>query len=441
MNKSAATLFLVGLLTLNIFIVSSISASEITINGGIQITDYLYDQLDKYYGPPEKRSNYFLEKVTFNTVIKSGMAKGVVELYLNNIDQNNQSDGGFFWGSSGAGSNITLDPLIHQAFLELPVLGGTLSGGRRLMMLGHGLVLNDTADNILLNYKYSIFNLDLAYLKLIAIDSINKGNPDDFDTDGYIVKINAKFNETDSMELFYAVMKEGAPIGLIDGDNSALALGIAGGGKAGEIDWSAEYDQITGNDGNYTVNLPRWGNNLLITGSTKRNFGRIGLELLQIKGQRSANEVSYNSFAGDFVGGHGILLNDQTRYGGGIDLNSGMVDMADPTTKGYWHYLSHNFTSVKAFLEFNPYKKLAVTLEVFPYVLEIHPDVLGLQSGNIGSEGNVTGVYPFDEHLKLSAGVAYFKAGDIIKEIASVSNTPSFGQNIMKTSVSLIYLF
>lgn len=442
MKKCASFLVLTTLLFLDNFSISPILAADFKIAGNIQITDYLYDQLDRYYGPPEKRANYFLEKATINTSIKAGMTTGFVQFYLDNLNQDNLPTGGYIWGSTGGpDTNIPLDPLIHQAYLELPLLGGTFSAGRRLILLGRGLVLNDTVDNLLLNYKFNIFNLDLAYIKLTGFDSVNSGNPDNFDTDGYILKLNSKLNETDSLELFYAQMRESTPIGLIDSDNSALALGISAGGKAGAVDWSGEFDQISGNDGSYNVNLPRWGVNFLLTGSMKPSFGRIGLELLQIKGQRSSDEVSFNSFSGDFVGGHGILLNDQTRFGGGIDLNSGMVDMVDPTTKGYWHYLSHNFTSIKAFVDLNPYKKLSVMLELFPYVLENNPGVLGLQHGYIGSEGNITGTYPFDDHIKISAGVAYFKAGDILKEIATVSNTPSFGQNILKSTVAFSYLF
>jgi hypothetical protein len=447
MKKTILPLFLSTCFILNAVFIPPLFAVDVKINGDIRLTDYLYDELDRYYGPPAKRANYLLQQTTLNTAVKAVMTTGVVQLYLNNLDLNNQPTGGYIWGSTGGtGSNIPLDPFIHQAYLEIPVPGGMISGGRRLVKVGHGIILNDTSDNLFLNVPFSIFNLDLAYLKLVEPDSSLHGNLDDFDTNGYVVKLNTKFNETDSLELFYAEFKQANPIGLIISDNKALAVGIAGGGKAGAVDWTGELDQITGNDGDYRVNLPRYGINAYLSGSTKLNFGRVGIDILQVKGKRSSDEVSYNSLAGDFVGGQGILFNDQTRFGGGIDLNSGMVDMADPTSVGYWHFISHNFTSLKGFVDLNPYKKISLTMEIFPYLKLNDTEVLiinglAVTNQNIGMEGNIRGTYPIDNNLKLSAVLAYFKAGDLLKEIASLDHTPSFAQNIVKTSLSLAWIF
>lgn len=444
-NTTALILF-----TFLIFITSAITplwGAEFKFDGNLKITDYLYDELEKSYGPPVQRSNYFLQQTTINTTVKTGLTNGVVQIYLNNLDSNNSPTGGYVWGSTGGyGSSIHLDPYIHQAYLEIPVPGGTFSGGRRLIKVGHGIILNDTVDNLFLNFPFSIFKLDLAYLKLKEPDTLMNGNPDDFDTNGYIIRLNIKFNETDSLELFYIEDKQANPIGLITSDNSALAFGISGGGRAGMIDWSGELDQITGHDGDYRVNLPRYGINAYLSGSTQFDFGRVGLELFQVKGKRSTDEVSYNSFAGDFIGGQGILLNSQTRFGGGVDLNSGIVDMADPTTAGYWQFISHNFTSLKGFVELNPYKKISLTIEIFPYVMLNDTGVLVVNGTpvthqDIGMEGNIRGVYPIDQYLKLSAGLAYFKGGDLLKEIAALDQTPAFGQNILKTSLTLTYTF
>ncbi len=446
MKKTTLSLFLSAFLILNTILISPLLATDVKINGDIRLTDYLYDELDRYYGPPVKRANYFLQQTKINTAVKAGMTTGVVQLYLNNLDPNNQPTGGYIWGSTGGpGSNIPLDPLIHQAYLEIPVPGGTFSAGRRLIKLGHGIILNDTSDNLFFNFPFSIFNLDLAYLKLMEPDSSSNGNPDDFDKNGYMINLNVKLNESDFLGVFYAEEKQ-VPTGLLISDNNALAVGITGGGKAGVVDWTGELDQITGYDGDYRVNKPRYGINAYLSGSTKLDFGRVGMEILQIKGKRSTDEVSYNSLAGDFTGGQGILFNDQTRYGGGIDLNSGMVDMADPTSVGYWHFISHNFTSLKGFIELNPYKKITLTLEVFPYlklndtrVLTVNG--LAVTNENIGMEGNIRGTYPIDNDLKLSVVLAYFKAGDLLKEIAYKDQTPALGQNILKTSLSLTWTF
>jgi hypothetical protein len=118
-----------------------------------------------------------------------------------------------------------------------------------------------------------------------------------------------------------------------------------------------------------------------------------------------------------------------------------MVDMADPTPAGYWHYLSHNFTSLKGFVEFKPFHQIIMTFELFPYVRINDPGVIGLTNQNIGAEANLTALYPIDEHLKLIAGTAYFKAGDALTEIATISNTPAIGQDILKSHLSLLWSF
>jgi hypothetical protein len=417
---------------------------EFQWNGEIKITDYLYDQLDRYYGPPVERSNYFLQRTTLNGSVQSGVTTGIFRFYLNDLTPGgDEPTGGYIWGSTGGfGSPISIEPGIREAYLEFAVpFNATLDFGHKVLKVGHGIILNDMSDNVFLTIPYSIFKLNLAYIKVKEADSVNNGNADDFDTNGYLIDIVATFDDTDSLELFYTETKEQNPTGFDLSDNDALVLGIAANGRAGIVDWTGEYDQISGFDGNYLVNLPRVGVNFYLSGSVPFGFGRAGVDLLYIKGNRSNSEVSYNSIAGDFVGGRGILLNSQNRYNGGIDLNSGMADLVDPTPAGYWSILSHHFTSVKGYIEFNPFHRLSLVMEVFPSVTVIEPAVLGLQHGDIGMEGNMTGIYPLDDHLKLIAGVAYLKAGNALREIAATTNTPGFAQNITKTQISLLWTF
>lgn len=442
MKSPPLPLIFLLLLGFCLFNVSPLLAAEVKVDGEVQVTSYLYDELEHFYGPPFKRSDYFLQQTRINTLVKAGYTTGVVQVYLDNLNSGNKSTGGYVWGSNGGyGSKISLDHVLRQAYLEGFFLVGTLSGGRKVIKLGHGIILNDTSDNISFNVVFKPFTLDLAYLKLKEPDSRNYGNPDDYDTNGYTGKLDLRFNETDMLEGFFAIVQQANPIGFITTEESALALGLAGSAKIGEIDFTAEGNQITGHDGNAAIDKPRWGVNLYMSGSTKLGFGKVGMDFLQIRGKRSNDEVSYNSFSGDFVGGHGILLNDQTRFGGGIDLNSGMVDMEDTTTAGYWHFISHNFTSIKAFFEMNPYKRWTVSFEFYPYVKVFDRGVLGLTNENIGMEGNLTAAYPLDENLKLTVGIAYLRAGDALQEIATVTNTPSFGKNIMKSQMSLRWNF
>ncbi|MHB8483185.1 MAG: hypothetical protein ACYDBV_10730, partial [Nitrospiria bacterium] len=340
--------------------------------------------------------------------------------------------------SGSYSSNIHTGPLVHQAYLNVQTPAGNLYAGRRLIKLGHGLILNDTADNIAFHLPVGFFDFDLGYLKLQEPDSVNYGSNDNYDRNGIIFNSSLKLNETDSLEFFYASEDQRAT-GLMIDDTHVLVVGFSGDARIAGIDWSAEFDTLSGFDGDLKVNLPRAGMNVFLKGSMPVSFGRVGIEILRIRGN-AIGETPYNSLAGDFVGGNGILLNDQTRFGGGIDLNHGMADMADPS--GYLSSLSHNFQSVKGSLTLNPIKKLIVSMEFFPLVTVIDRQVAGLTNEKIGMEANITGTYPIiGEILKISGGVAYFKAGDVMREIAAITGIPSVADDVVKSRLSLVYTF
>ncbi len=385
---------------------------------------------------PDSSSNYILQQATLNTAVHEGMTTGVVQFYLNNLSSGNQGTGGNILGTSGPySSSLQTGPLIHQAYLEIPYF--TL--GRSLIKLGHGIILNDTSDNITVHFPIvGIARLDFAYLKLIEPDSSSYGTPDDYDQNGLLLDLKLKFDETHTFGFFYASEFQKVT-GLMKDDTTALALGMTLEIEWIGIDWSGELDNISGHDGYFTINLPRVGTNLYFMGSKELSGVKAGMEFMRVKGRAGTGETSYNAFAGDFIGGHGVLLNNQTHFGGGIDLNQGMADLADPS--GYWSHLSHNFQSIKGFVSFNLFRKLSVNIELFPLVTVIDRGVLGLNNETIGAEGNITGTYPIDDHLKVSAGVAYFKAGDALQEIAEKTGIPTVGENVIKSQFSLSATF
>ena len=416
-----------------------LQAAEFKISGNYRLNDYLYDEQTRFTGPLYERSTYILQQATLNTSVKEGITTGVVQLFLNSLANGNQPEGGYIWGSNGGySSNLQTGPLVHQAYLDMQTPIGNLYAGRRLIKLGHGIILNDTADNIAFHLPVGFIEFDLAYLKLQEPDSVNYGNNDDYDRNGMIFNINLKLNETDSMGFFYASENQRAT-GLMIDDTHVLAVGFSGDARIAGIDWSAEFDTLSGFDGDFRVNLPRAGMNIFMSGSMPVRFGRVGLDILRIRGN-TLGETPFNSLAGDFVGGNGILLNDQTRFGGGIDLNHGMADMADPS--GYLSLLSHNFQSVKGSITLNPIKKLIIGMEFFPFVTVIDRGVLGLTNEKIGMEVNLTGTYPIiGDFFKVSGGVAYFKAGDAMQEIAAKTGISSVADNVIKSRLSLLYTF
>lgn len=438
MRNLKSVLFLLCLLISNKIFIQSLQAADLKISGEYRLNGYLYNESDRTRGPFYERSSYFLQQAVLNTDFHEGITSGVIQFYLNNLTNGDQNTGGNIWGTNGPySSKLQTGPLIHQAYLNIHFPVGELYAGRRLIKLGHGIILNDTSDNLTFHLPISVWEVDVAYLKLSEPDSSRFGTAGDYDRSGKLARLNLKLGETDSLEFFY-VKEDQRATGLMAADTDVLALGVSGSVRMIGIDWSGEYDLLSGHDGDLGVNLPRAGNNLLISGSTQVSFGRLGLEVIRIKG-KALGEKSYNSLAGDFAGGNGILLNDQTRFGGGIDLNSRMADMADPS--GYLRLLSHNFQLVKGSVVFNPLKKLILSVEFFPFVTVIDRGALGLTNEKIGTEANLTGTYPIGDSLKMSGGIAYFKAGDVLQEIAVKTGIPSVASNVIKSYLSLLYSF
>ena len=439
MRKLKNVLFLLCLLIFNGILIQSIQAADLKISGEYRLNGYAYYELERWTGPLNISSDYFLQQAVLNTDFHEGMTSGIVQFYLNNLTNGTQNTGGNIWGTNGPySSKLQTGPLIHQAYLNIHFPVGELYAGRRVIKLGHGIILNDTSDNLSFHLLISVWEVDVAYLKLSDSDSSRFGTSEDYDRSGLLARLNLKLGETDSLEFFY-VKEDQRATGLMAADTDVLALGVSGSARMIGIDWSGEFDLLSGRDGDLRVDLPRAGNNLLISGSTQFSFGRLGLEVLRIKG-KALGETSYNSLAGDFAGGNGILLNDQTRFGGGIDLNHGMADMADPS--GYLRLLSHNFQLVKGSVVFNPLKKLILSVELFPFVLVIDRGVSGLTNDKIGMEANFTGAYPLGDSLKISGGIAYFKAGDVLQEIASKNPIfSSVASNVIKSHLSLLFTF
>ena len=88
-----------------------------------------------------------------------------------------------------------------------------LIAGRSIIKLGHGIILNDTVDNLSLKIPLQNFSLDLGYLKIAEPDSINNCSPglpgcptansNGLDHTGYLINLGYKPVDTWNFGLFY----------------------------------------------------------------------------------------------------------------------------------------------------------------------------------------------------------------------------------------------
>ena len=204
MRNLKSTFLLLCLLISNGILIQCLQAADLKISGEYRLNGYLYNESDRTGGPFYERSSYFLQQAVLNTDFHEGITSGVVQLYVNKLANQNQDTGGDIWGTSGSySSNIQTGSLVRQAYLNVQIPAGNIYAGRRVIKLGHGIILNDTSDHLALQILLNPVFLDLAYLKLSEPDSSRFGTAGDYDRNGLLARLNLKLGETDSLEFFY----------------------------------------------------------------------------------------------------------------------------------------------------------------------------------------------------------------------------------------------
>lgn len=419
----------------------SLYAADLKFNGEYRVRAFMYNDIDAIDQTTKDPSDYFDQRFLLTGTVSQGVTTGLVELALLQSSGAGSNQGGNVWGNTGYTANVTHGG-IHQAYLNVTMPMANLMAGRRIIKLGHGLILNDTADNLALRIPLEMVAIDLAYLKLRETDGRNTGNNEDVDQTGMLVNVALKPMDMWSFGLFYVTdtQKKVVTISPVD-DSTANVFGISADGMAGPVGIAFEFDSISGKDGTGVTSKDRKGQNLLLAAHGDLGMAKVGIGYLRVKGAdktaiAAGTEVSYNSIAGDFVGGNGVLFNDQTRYGGGIDLNTGAADLKDTTTQ--LKVLSHNFQAVKLFATAAPMDSVMVGLEIFPLVRLIDSDTAG--NDNVGTEVNLTGGYQIDKNLRVNALAAFFSPSDVVKDVAIAAGATD-AKAVTKLSAGLTYTF
>jgi len=431
-------------------------AADLTVNGEYRIRGFDYSSVSGFDTGAGDSADYLDQRFLLTGTVTQGMTKGVVELSL--VQTNNgyglvnsgSSEGGNIMGN-GYSNNLALGG-IHQAFINVTFPAANLVAGRSIIKLGHGIILNDTVDNLTLKIPYDTMTLDLGYLKIAEPDSINNCSPglpgcatqsNGLDNTGYLINFGWKPVDTWKLGAFYV------------SDSQALAAasnttenvgGLSLDAQSGPVYLSFEYDNISGKAGP-SSNIK--GQNIFLVISGDVNIARVGAGYLRVTGASAGSgDVSSNSIAGDFAAGHGILLNDQTRYGGGVDLNSRVVD----ANYGANPVLNNNFHALKLFAETMPMTDLNVGIEIFPLVQLVDSGVAAgtplaqiAANGdtNIGQEYNIYGGYKLDKNLSLTAVAAYFNTGAVVRDLAQIESgsAAATNKNVTKLTAALTFTF
>jgi hypothetical protein len=456
--KKLSSLYLAAVLIL--VSAGSLCAADLKINGEYRVRGYSYSSVTgQDYGVGDS-ADYIDQRFLLTGTVTQGMTKGVVELDLNGGPNN----GGTAWGTS-YGTNLTGS--LHQAYLDVTLSPmASLMAGRRMVKLGHGIILNDTADNLALTFPLQVVSLDLAYLKIKDPDSVNNPNSplNDTDNSAYMANLNFKPADNEGFSLFYITDTQKEP-GSQDNDTKNV-FGVTFDGNVGPVAALIEYDNIGGtHSANGVADTNYKGQNLLIAVHGNVGVAEVGIGYLRVTGASAGStDTSSNSISGDFVGGHGILLTDQNRYYGGVNLDGRVADAnyGSPNPPGSPQgpnpALNNNFHALKLFAETMPTPDMNVGLEYFPLIKLVDGAILqqAIQQNfgptfdtnadtNIGQEINLYGTYRLDKNLSVSGVIAYFMTSDVIKDLAEANAalelTTGSNKNVTKLNAALTYTF
>ncbi|MFI5304865.1 MAG: hypothetical protein ACHQYP_08735 [Nitrospiria bacterium] len=346
--------------------VEPLSATEYEINGEYRIRGYTYNSVSGIDSGQGDVADYFDQRLLLTGKATQEMTSGYLELNILNTNNGcsngptctGVSQGGNILGTNGAYSSNISNGGIHQAYVNVEFPLANLMAGRRIIKLGQGLILNDTSDNLAIHFPIQNISIDFAYLRLYALDNVqNSINiPNDMDRSGYLMNIEWDPAKKWNLGIFYVYDTHIEPRTV--GDDSIEVGGVSIDGQVREVNMAFEYDRLGGwasqsnplcMNGGAACSYK--GSNLFALISSDIGIGNIGIGYIRVTGASAgSSNVSVNSLAGDFSGGHGILLNDQTRYGGGIDLNSRIVD----ANYGPNPVLNNNFDTLKIFYDTAP---------------------------------------------------------------------------------------
>jgi hypothetical protein len=440
----------------------SLYATEFQVSGEYRIRGYSYNSVTGIDAGQGDQADYFDQRLLLTGRVTQEMSTGILELNLFNTNNGcstgstctGVSQGGNILGTNGPYTSNIANGGVHQAYINIEFPLGNLMAGRRIIKLGHGLILNDTSDNLTFSIPIQNVSMDIAYLRLFAIDNVQNSinTPNDMDRNGYLVNIGVKPADRWNLGIFYVYDSQSEQSTV--GNNTIVVGGVSMDGQAGRLNITLEYDGLGGwasqSDPacvNAGAACSYKGSNLFAAISGDIVIGKVGMEYIRVTGASAgSSDVSVNSLAGDFVGGHGILLNDQTRYGGGIDLNSRIVD----ANYGPNPVLNNNFHALKLFGETTPRESLNIGVEIYPFFQLVDsavaagtPYAVIAKNGdtNIGQEYNIYGGYHLRKNLDLTVVAAYLNTGAVIKDFSAIAGGNGNTTNVSKVNAGLTYKY
>ncbi|MGH7274875.1 MAG: hypothetical protein ACREIQ_10515 [Nitrospiria bacterium] len=440
--RKAILVFWVGLIVF--FSALPVFAADLKVNGDFRIRGFYTDNLTDQSDTEDDASAYNSMRFLLTTKASAGLATGVVTMdFTSTHNTGNQRFGG---GQSYGPQDDTFALL--EAYIKADLRMATLSAGRQMFKMGHGIIFDDPVDGFFLEMPVGPAKLTLAGMKPFDCSGLTTSNDPAIaatcsggsgtgnDTDIYFGNIGIRPTADFAGNLFFALYKDRGPNILPFNINTGLpvsyplgtssvdlwVLGYSGDGKVGPINLTGEIDYLTGDFNNNSVNADLEGLNAQLGGNTNVGAANVGLTLLYASGQDSsnANDVNTNGIDGNFP--TGIILTN----GGARSLapkDGTCLSVNGDSLGGIPNcYAGSGLKAIKGTGSISPVERLNLQADI------IYAKASGAQYGggstNIGWELDGTARYKLDDNFTLMTGIGYLVAGDFWKPTSPSDPTP-----------------
>ncbi|MBI3607569.1 MAG: hypothetical protein HY207_06365 [Nitrospirae bacterium] len=426
-------------------------AMDVKWGGDYRLRGFYIDNLTDRNKDTNDSAAYYSSRFLLTAAATEDNVSGVVTLIAGRTSS--AGNGNRLLGASSYGPDGGSDVGILEAYLKANFGNWTFTGGRSVFKLGHGIILDDAADNLRADFNVGSTAVTLATLKLVErTDStvVGIGNTISAGTggDADLYVANANFGTLfrgmhTGVFLAYLTDRSASLFGgggAVDDDANLWTVGVFDGRTVGPMHVHGELDVLNGKQTIATVKKDLKGLDLTIGGKMNAGTVPVGLDLIYASGQdpSSTTKRNVNGLNGNYPVGI-IITNTGARS---LDTKDGtclsvMAPGAGTGSLGGSPGCAggSGLTAVK----------LSTGYTHGPHVVDVaaiwanaskDPDGSGTMKKDIGIELDATLTWTLTKRLNAMGGIGYLVSGDFYKTAAA---TPTDNQTVLVTQLSYTF--
>jgi hypothetical protein len=430
--KKVLLVFVAGLM---VFLTAlPVFAVDLKFNGDFRVRGFYHDNITDAYDTGtavacpvancNDQSAYNSMRFLLTTTAKAGLATGVVTLDFtsaNSTGNLRMGGGGIFLGEADVAVGPADDRFaLVEAYIKADLRMATLTAGRQMFKLGHGIIFEDSADGFAVDIPAGPAKLTLANLKLrdnTLAGLIGIGNSGTSatgsDADFYVGNLSFRPTKEIATNLFFGYFNDRGSNFIGGGsDQNVLIVGGTADTSLGPLTLGGEIDYLTGNISNPTTTFTDLeGLNLQVSGGMNAGPAHVGVTILYVEGQDPTNttEANINGLDGNYATGL-ILTNSgarslQPKDGTCLSQDGGSVLGAPGCILG------SGLIAIKGTGSISPVNRLSLQADLI-WAQSAEDSSATNSSNSIGVELDGTARYKIDDNLSIMGGIGYLMAGD-----------------------------